>query len=673
MTDTPPTRWDRLLSGLDEALERRLKHEAARAGAETWLGPSTDPALNRFAGAVDAVHEAWEQAPELLDSLGDALDALAARADLAPFDVDLLAIALGCDIDPSFGAALEGIRAGDVAGRPAVQAALEVLGVPTAHPQARARLTPSGLLHRTGLLRVSGRGPLLTRTLELPDRVAAHLLGDDTPPPALASSLLRCTPLPLPGSQRLAQLWHDGEALVIVSAPAGTSGTAMAAGAADALGRGCVGVDLARTHPRRRPEVLDSAVLEAVVRGAALVLVGALPERGPAPDDREATGRADDARDVPELDPPALLARLAGLGVPVALVVAGHGDPAWASWLPPVVPAPRLDAATREALWRGGLGEEPERDPAWVDLLALQVTPEEVHTVLDLTRAGDSPAPGAGAALAAARRLADRAGSTRTSAVTLDDLVVPEHTRAELDRLVSWARHRDAVLAQGPLTGKGKGRGIAALFAGGPGTGKTLAAQAVAGTLGLGLHHVDLTTVVDKYIGESEKRLEKVFTTAERLNCVLFFDEADSLFGNRSQVSDARDRYANLEVSYLLQRMEAFDGIVVLTTNLRGNLDPAFTRRLHFVVHFPDPDLAARAGLWQAHLRHVARFDDDDPVDVDRLAAAADVAGGAVRNAVLDAAFAAWEDNGGAVGMRHVRDALDREVRKLGRRGLPVE
>ncbi|MFC6342073.1 ATP-binding protein, partial [Nocardioides hankookensis] len=180
---------------------------------------------------------------------------------------------------------------------------------------------------------------------------------------------------------------------------------------------------------------------------------------------------------------------------------------------------------------------------------------------------------------------------------------------------------------------------MCALFAGGPGTGKTLAAHVVADELGLDLMQVDLPSVVSKYIGETEKNLERVFQEAESLNALLFFDEADSLFGSRSEVKDARDRYANQEVSYLLQRMEHFDGITVLATNLRGNVDPAFARRLHFIVTFPDPDEATRKELWSHHLAQLPSTDPADPLDPTALATL-DLAGGGIRNVVLSAAYA---------------------------------
>jgi SpoVK/Ycf46/Vps4 family AAA+-type ATPase len=331
-----------------------------------------------------------------------------------------------------------------------------------------------------------------------------------------------------------------------------------------------------------------------------------------------------------------------------------------------------LSPEIRGELWasQGGIERTARHDGDWSDLVALRVTPEEIREIAALARLeGDASTRGL---LTAARRLGAQAGTMRRADVTLGDLVLPPETRAGLEEMIRWGRHRDTVLAQGPLMGKGRGTGVAALFAGGSGTGKTMAAQAVAGSLGLDLYQVDLASVVDKYVGEAEKRLAQIFAAAERLNCVLFFDEADALFGSRSAVQDARDRYANLEVSYLLQRLEQFDGLVVLATNLRGNLDPAFTRRLHFILHFPEPDEAGRAALWQGHVRHLAALDAADPVDIAALAAVEEMSGGTIRNVVLSAAFAAHEDGNGTVGQRHLMAAVHRELRKMGRRATSV-
>jgi len=670
MGEPLPTRWQRLLVGLDESSARRVS--AARAsGVE--LGPVTG-GLDRLEAARHAVHESWPAAPELFEALDLALEELAARVALTPFETDLLAVALAADVDPSFATALDGLGPGSRSDdRPAVAPVLEVLGAPNVHPAVRRALGPAGRLHRTGLLRLRGSGPYLARQLVLPDRVVAHLLGDLEPDPELESCLFRPQPLDLPGTARLAALWAAGQTLVWVTGAQGTAGVAMAVGAARALDRPGLAVELSRVRPAERSDRLAAAVLEAVLQGAALIVTGLFASGlfGSGPESDVRAGPDGGSADPGPVD---LVQRLGAAGIAVAVVAAETWDPDWAHWLPPTVVAPRLDSALRRDLWSSHLDpEDPCAQEIWRDLTALQVTPEEISVVAALARADTGDRLGAQDLARAARRLADRTGSARRSGVTLDDLVLPLQTRSELDSMVNWVRNRDQVLAQGPLTGKGKGRGIAALFAGGPGTGKTYAAQAVAGTLGLDLYQVDLTSVVDKYIGESERRLSRVFATAERLNCVLFFDEADALFGTRSSVQDARDRYANIGVSYLLQRLEEFDGVVVLATNLRGNLDSAFTRRLHFVLHFPDPDEAARAQLWRTHLGHVAETDPDDPVDVEKLAAAADVAGGAVRNAVLTAAFAAFEDNDGRVGQRHLTAALDRELRKLGRRGISAE
>ena len=218
--------------------------------------------------------------------------------------------------------------------------------------------------------------------------------------------------------------------------------------------------------------------------------------------------------------------------------------------------------------------------------------------------------------------------------------------------------------------GASRGRGVTALFSGESGTGKTMSAEVLAGELGLDLYVVDLATVVDKYIGETEKNLDRIFNEADQVNGVLLFDEADAIFGKRSEVSDSKDRYANVEIAYLLQRMERFDGIAILTTNLRSNLDDAFLRRLDALIDFPSPDADARRRLWQTHLPTTLPIHDD--IDLDFLAQAFEVAGGNIRNITLTAAFLAAEA-GRFVGMSELVRATDREYRKLGRLRLDTE
>lgn len=212
--------------------------------------------------------------------------------------------------------------------------------------------------------------------------------------------------------------------------------------------------------------------------------------------------------------------------------------------------------------------------------------------------------------------------------------------------------------------GGGRGRGVAALFAGDSGTGKTMSAEVVAADLGLDLYVVDLSTVVDKYVGQTEKNLERIFTEAAGVNGVLLFDEADAIFGKRSEVSDAHDRYANMESAYLLQRMESFDGVAILTTNLRANLDEAFIRRLDVIVDFPVPDQALRGALWDHCLgADLPRADD---LDLELCARVYELSGGAIRACAVTAGYLAAAA-GGPVTMAQLVAAAEREYRKLGR------
>jgi SpoVK/Ycf46/Vps4 family AAA+-type ATPase len=250
-------------------------------------------------------------------------------------------------------------------------------------------------------------------------------------------------------------------------------------------------------------------------------------------------------------------------------------------------------------------------------------------------------------------------------AVGWDDLVLAPQSLDALRGLAVRAEWRDLVLDRwGMRPGGGRGRGVTALFAGDSGTGKTMSAEVVAGHLGLDLYTVNLATVVDKYVGETEKNLERIFSEAEGVNAVLLFDEADALFGKRSEVRDANDRYANIEVAYLLQRMETFDGLAILATNLRANVDEAFARRLDVVVDFPSPEPQLRRILWERCLgTEVPRVAD---LDLDFCANAFELSGGNIRSIVTTAAYLA-ADRHSAIDMENLIRAVEREYRKLGR------
>ncbi|MBP7689761.1 MAG: ATP-binding protein, partial [Thermoflexales bacterium] len=206
--------------------------------------------------------------------------------------------------------------------------------------------------------------------------------------------------------------------------------------------------------------------------------------------------------------------------------------------------------------------------------------------------------------------------------------------------------------------------GVTVLFSGPPGTGKTMAAEVIAAELELDLYKIDLSTVVNKYIGETEKNLGRIFDEAASSNAILFFDEADAIFGKRSEVKDSHDRYANIEISYLLQRMEAYDGVTVLATNLRANMDEAFKRRLQFAVDFPFPDEAYRQRIWQTLFPPgVPRAAD---LDLGLMAKRFKLAGGNIRNIIISAAYLAAA-NGGIVNMDHLMHGARRELQKMGR------
>jgi SpoVK/Ycf46/Vps4 family AAA+-type ATPase len=202
------------------------------------------------------------------------------------------------------------------------------------------------------------------------------------------------------------------------------------------------------------------------------------------------------------------------------------------------------------------------------------------------------------------------------------------------------------------------------LFAGPSGTGKTMAAEIIAGELGLELYKIDLSTVVSKYIGETEKNLSRIFTEAETSNAILFFDEADALFGKRSEVKDSHDRYANIEIGYLLQRMEEYEGVVILATNFRKNMDEAFVRRLHFTVEFPFPNAADRRRIWEGIWP--ADTPRDSTLALDFMAHRFELTGGSIRNIALAAAFLAADD-GNVVTMKHLIHGTQREYQKMGK------
>ena len=333
-----------------------------------------------------------------------------------------------------------------------------------------------------------------------------------------------------------------------------------------------------------------------------------------------------------------------------------------------VVPVPAVPA--RRRLWQASLNGSAEG----VDLTELadrfSLTGGQIATAAERAKAG-AAARGAAAVdrsdlFASCRRQTGRSADKLVDRIESihgwDDLVLPAAHKAQLRALENWVRYRPLVYDEWGFAKRIMlGRGLTVLFTGPSGTGKTMAAGILARHLGVEMYRVDLSTVVSKYIGETEKNLGSVFAAAESSNAMLFFDEADALFGKRSDVKDSHDRYANIEVSYLLQRTEAYDGVAILATNFGDNLDAAFSRRIQVTIEFPFPTIADRRRIWLALLADDVPMDAD--IDIGFLARQFPLTGGQIKNCALAAAFAAAAD-GGPVGMVHLVRAVAQELEK---------
>ncbi|MFJ7253148.1 ATP-binding protein [Streptomyces sp. NPDC098085] len=640
-TDPDPDDAFRGLYLTDENIARLLDQEEARAF------PSPVPS---FAADGDGM------------PVGPArLTSLAGEFGLTALDIEILLITLVPDLDDRFEAFYGYLNDDVTRRRPSIGLALGLCGLSPADEAARGRLSALAPLREGRLLLVEDLDrPFLSRALRVPDRVTAHLLGDDTPDPRLADLLAPWHPVPGVGDPApLAAALARGVPLAYLREDQGGAGTALAASALTHAGHRVLGLDLARLAEDPSPaEAVRSLVREARLTGAGLVCA---------------------SLDAVSREHPGLLRLLASTPVPTILVGRAPWDAAWSTAPPLLLHAPRVEPATRAALWTDAY-DAPLPETIDVDRLLspFLLTPEQITraargaaqtTHLDggiLTP--DHVRRGARAQNAAGLdRLARRIEPT----VGWNDLVLPPGTHTQLRELAARARHRDRVLGEwGMRPGGGRGRGVSALFAGDSGTGKTMSAEVIAADLGLDLYTVDLATVIDKYVGETEKNLERIFSEAAGVNGVLLFDEADAIFGKRSDVKDAHDRYANVESAYLLQRMESFDGLAILATNLRANLDDAFTRRLDLVVDFPVPDPEQRLLLWERCLGPVLPRGRD--LDLSFCAENFELAGGNIRSIAVTAAYLA-ADTGGPVTMPTLIHAIQREYQKLGRLTLASE
>jgi SpoVK/Ycf46/Vps4 family AAA+-type ATPase len=337
----------------------------------------------------------------------------------------------------------------------------------------------------------------------------------------------------------------------------------------------------------------------------------------------------------------------------------------------------KVEPMAQRALWREALGENAvELDPLLTKIAGqFRMSTETIASLSESVMPSpqqDAEAAGRNlwrACRGIARPMLDLLAERIDPRASWSDLVLPAAQTAALKQIAAQSRHRMLVNEQWGFAERGRrGLGLSALFAGPTGTGKTLAAEVLARELDLDLYRIDLSAVVSKYIGETEKNLRRVFDAAETGGVLLLFDEADALFGKRSEVKDSHDRYANIEVGYLLQRMESFQGIAVLTSNMKNTLDKSFQRRIRFVVDFPFPDAVQRAEIWAQAFPSATPTEKLDAAKLARLS----MAGGNIRNIALNAAFSAANAES-PVRMEHVLAAARAEAAKVERPLLESE
>ncbi len=613
---------------------------------------------------------------------------LASAFDLSAFDLDIVLLALAPHVDLKY-ERLYGYLQDDVTRRhPTLDLALNLLCASKGERIARrAHLAPGAPLVRHRLLQLlpdpnQFQPPLLAHYLRLDDQIVNVLLGQQALDPRLASCAERVTPaltlaetgLPAAMKAALATLAahtspHEMPLRLYFRGTRASEQRGVAEAIAAERHVPLIAADVARALASDVDFGVSLTLLfrEAWLQGAVLYLEGLDALKG---EDRHVYYR----QFVAAVNESATFTILAGVRPWVAFEVRPLGV------VEVVFKTPAF--AERRQCWESrltaaGVHLDDERIGALADRFRL--TPWQIADAVATAhnRAAwrvdpdNAPDPDAIASdLFAAARL--QTGSELDALARRvdprhdwDDIVLPDDARGQLQQVCARVRCRQRVLGDWGFARRlGSNSGVNALFAGPPGTGKTMAAEVLAQHLGLDLYKIDLSSVVSKYIGETEKNLERIFSAAESANVILFFDEADALFGKRSEVRDSHDRYANVEISYLLQRMEEYDGLAILASNLRQNMDEAFVRRLHFIVEFPFPDEADRRRIWQVHFPPELPRDPD--IDVDSLARSFKLAGGSIRSVVLDAAFLAAGD-GQSVGARHVLQATKREYQKMGK------
>jgi SpoVK/Ycf46/Vps4 family AAA+-type ATPase len=661
----------------------RLLHDAPESDTRV-------AALHETARALRADIDA-RIAASLEEGVALALPHLSALFGLTDFETRVLLAAIAPEVDARFGTLFAYLQDDATRRRPSVDLAIRLFAAPAQRLETLAAFSHHATLPRLRLLNGfhASSDPLPHRPLALDALVVSALLGHA----GLEQDLLACVN-PVSPHRALAELRWDpdlrrrlldmtatfGETaarsarrLVIhFHGPAGTGKRTLAAAVCRELGVPLVRIDLRAILTRFEDfeHTLFVLLRQALVERSAVFLDHFEAVTGD--EDRSSERRKSISRAVDEL------AWLIFIGTEAAWTPGDLFRPnhAVSIGLPPP------DLAERRRLWeaasaaRTATGAPFAPDIDWREIaVKFRVTPGVMNAAID-------------AAEAAARLREPRGGS-----ITAEDLhhglyaqsnqklgalahklvprhawshiILPANALAQLRELCAHVRHRHTVLTDWGFAGTlSLGKGMCALFCGQSGVGKTMAVEVIANELALEVYKIDLSTVVSKYIGETEKNLSRVFHDAESSNAILFFDEADALFGKRSEVKDAHDRYANIEINYLLQRIEEFEGLVILASNLRKNIDDAFFRRMQFVIEFPFPDVAHRYGIWKQHFPADAPIAED--VDLAYLAERFTLSGGGIKNVVVNAAFLAAAE-GRPIRMRHLIHATRREYEKAGR------
>src|SRR5271157_423351 len=596
---------------------------------------------------------------------------LAKVFELSPAEVDLLLIALGPELEPRYETLYSYLQLDVTRKRPSMDLALNLICRSAAEKvMARRLLAPGGPLLYYKLVHLlddqQDRQPtLLRRFIKADESVVRFLIGQpsDASPTAQAEAPPSIEDLELddPTGARLRNMieairkWvpRSRHVIQLISTAGAPPPWDVADAICAALGSAAVRLELAQLQSD--PSSAAAALRDAALGDGMLVVA---------------------AGDAPE--PQAERSLWAAMnGSPLTLILLGSASsygsiPAEAQ--PWRVEVPPAGYDQRRQAWTQSLA----RTPAAADAARLADTfPFGPSLIRQATRLATSiaalrtpaePTPSTEHVMEAGRSLTtpnlSRFAMPLTPRYGWEDLVLPEDKMHQLRGVETRVRHRQLVHRQWGFGQKlTRGKGLNVLFTGPSGTGKTMAAEVLAGALSLTLHQIDLSTVISKYIGETEQHLSAIFREAESSQTLLFFDEAEALFGKRTEVKDAHDRYANIEVNYLLQRIEQYEGIVVLATNLHRNLDDAFLRRLSEVIEFPMPDEAAREQIWRKHFPAEAPTKE---IDFAFLAKQFKLAGGNIRNVALAAAYAAAED-GSAIDMGHVIPAVEAEYQKQGR------